>query len=104
IMTRFASGTPRPMAASLSTRLVLPLVVSAGLTASFSSPAADKTPAAAPRTAILTPAQLKECVTQKERLSAQTDDALKDKAAIEADKTEIARTGTSLSEELTTLD
>ena len=50
--------------------------------------------------AILTPAQLRECVTQKERLHAQTDDALKDKAAIEADKAEIARIGTSLDEEL----
>ena len=45
-----------------------------------------------------------ECVNQKERLHAQTDDALKDKAAIEADKAEIARLGTSLAEERATVD
>ena len=56
------------------------------------------------RRPILTPAQLQQCVNQKERLQAQTDDALKDKAAIEADKAEIERSGTSLAEELTTLD
>jgi hypothetical protein len=60
-------------------------------------------PAAKPD-AILTPAQLQECVNQKERLQAQTDDALKDKAAIEADKAEIARIGTSLAEERATVD
>jgi hypothetical protein len=97
------------MAASLISRLVLPLVVLAGLTAAFASSAADKAPARAasapaPRTPILTPAQLKECVTHKERLHAQTDDALKDKAAIEADKAEIARLNASLVEERETID
>ena len=94
------------MAALLSSRSAFALVAIGALTASFVSPAADKAPAAAtaPRTAILTPAQLKECVTQKERLHAQTDDALKDKAAIEADKAEIARLNTSLAEERDTVD
>ncbi|MEP7300495.1 MAG: hypothetical protein ABI699_03130 [Caldimonas sp.] len=53
---------------------------------------------------VLTPAQLKDCLAQKERLRTQTDDALKDKASIEADQTEIARIGATLAEQLPTLD
>ena len=59
---------------------------------------------AAPKTPLLSPAQLQACVNHRERLHAQTDDALKDKATIEAEKAEIARMGTSLADELTTLD
>ncbi len=100
------------MLAMLSLRLALPLVALAGSTASFVALAAEKAPArapaaasaAAPRSPILTPAQLQECVNQKERLHAQTDDALKDKATIEADKAEILRLGTSLAEERETVD
>jgi len=88
---------------------LLPLVLIAGLAALPSAEAADKPaakPAAAagPKTPLLTPAQLQACVNHRERLHAQTDDALKDKATIEAEKAEIARTGTSLADELTTLD
>jgi hypothetical protein len=48
------------------------------------------------------PAQ--ECVNHRDRLHAQTDDALKDKAQIEADKAEIGRLNTSLAEEVATID
>jgi len=101
------------MAAPLSSRHVLPLLLLAGLAASEAPRAAEKAPARAPGAAapkvtstssILTPAQLRECVGQKERLHAQTDDALKDKAAIETERAEIARTGTSLGDEQATLD
>ena len=108
-MTGFAFRTPRLMVASIPFRAVsLSLSLLAGLAAIPMVQAAEKAPAraapAAKPDAILTPAQLQECVNRKERLQAQTDDALKDKAAIEADKAEIARSGTSLAEELTTLD
>jgi hypothetical protein len=110
-MTGFAFCTPRLMVASTAFHsLPLSLVLLAGLAALPAAHAAEKAPAraasvpAAKPGALLTPAQLQECVNRKERLQAQTDDALKDKAAIEADKAEIARSGTSLAEELTALD
>jgi hypothetical protein len=53
---------------------------------------------------ILTPAQLRDCVTQKERLQKNTDAALKVKGEIAAEKAEIDRSGTALAEEATTLD
>jgi hypothetical protein len=110
-MIGFAFHAPHPMAASMPPRSVcLSFVLFAGLAAGPAAQAADKAPAraasapAAKPDALLSPAQLQECVNQKERLKAQTDDALKDKAAIDADRDEIARSGTSLAEERTTLD
>jgi len=110
-MRGFASRTPRPMVAPVFfLRRAACLGVLAVLALGTSAYAADKAapkpaPAAAPaKSPILTPAQLQECVNQRERLHAQTDDALKDKAQIEADKAEIGRLGTSLSEELAALD
>lgn len=69
--------------------------------------AADKKsapPSPAPKTAILTPAQLRDCLTQKEKLAKDTDAAVKAKAAVAADKAEIDSTGTALEEQATTLD
>ena len=108
-MSGFASCTPNPMVAALRRRSLLPLILLAGLAALPAAEAADPPPAKsatapAAKTPILTPAQLQACVNHRERLHAQTDDALKDKAMIEAEKAEIARLGTSLAEELTTLD
>ena len=110
-MIGFAFHTPHLMAASMPSRSVcLSFVLFAGLAAGPAAQAADKAPARAASAppakpdALLSPAQLQECVNQKERLKAQTDDALKDKAAIDADRDEIARSGTSLAEERTTLD
>jgi hypothetical protein len=73
------------------------------LTASAAN-AADKSVKSSGTAPILTPAQLRECVAQKDKLHAQTDDALKDKASIEADKTEIERSASALGTEVTTLD
>jgi hypothetical protein len=68
--------------------------------------AADKPSTAAKSNpdAILTQAQLRECVAQKERLRADGDAAVKSKAAIDALKAEIASTGSALADEATTLD
>ncbi len=67
---------------------------------------ADKkaAPAAAPKAAILTPAQLRDCLAQKDKLAGDTDAAVKAKAAIAADKAEIDSTAKALEEEATTLD
>ena len=61
-------------------------------------------PAPLPKTAILTPEQLSQCVTQKEKLAKDTDDVVKAKAAITAAKAEIDSTGAALNEQATTLD
>ena len=112
-MTGFAYCAPLSMVASIPSRSVfrsLVLVLLAGPAALAAAHAAEKAPAgaasapAAKPNAILTPAQLQQCVNQKERLHAQTEDALKDKAAIEADKAEITRLGTSIAEERATVD
>ena len=108
-MRGFASCIPLLMVAAMRHHFLLTFVLVAGLAALPSAQAADK-PAAKPaaaapaKTPLLSPAQLQACVNQKERLQAQTDDALKDKATIEAEKAEIARMGSSLAEELPTLD
>ncbi len=83
--------------------LALALVFTAGATSAADKPSKG-TPAKPGSSTLLTPAQARDCLAQKDRLHAQIDDALKDKAAIEADKTEIARSGTALSEQLATLD
>jgi hypothetical protein len=111
-MSGFAFREPRVMAAPNTFRSLLALVVLCGTTAlpgTSIAQSAQKAPAkptasTGPKDSILTPAQLQECVRHKERLHAQTDDALKDKAQIEADKAEIARTNTSLAEEVATID
>ena len=68
--------------------------------------AADKarTPAGKSADAILTPAQLRECLAQLGKKDKATDAALKAKAEIAAEKAAIDRSGTALSEEATTLD
>ena len=68
--------------------------------------AADKkaAPPPGPKTAILTPEQLRDCLAQKEKLAKDTDAAVKSKNAVAADKAEIDRTGAALEAEATTLD
>jgi hypothetical protein len=88
-MTRPYAAAPFPLTVFLALLL---------MTAAAS--AADK-PA---KTPILTPKQLRDCVAQKDKLHAQTDDALKDKAAIEADKAEIESSASALGAEVSTLD
>ena len=80
-------------------------VVASGLLAVAS--AAEKKPAAAPaapKTARLTPEQLRDCENQKEKLAKDTDAVLKAKAALDAEKAEIDRSGKALAEQATTLD
>jgi hypothetical protein len=66
--------------------------------------AATPPPPATPKTPVLTPAQLRDCMTQKDKLAKDTEAALKAKAEMAAAKTEIDSTGTALAEQGTTLD
>ena len=84
-------------------RLSLPparLLIAALLFVAAAVHAADK-PAKAP---LLTPAQARECIAQRDKLRAQKDDVLKDKAPIDADKAAIERFGSELGTEVSTLD
>ena len=76
------------------------LAVAAVWLAAGAASAADK-PAKAP---LLTPAQARACIAQRDKLHAQKDDVLKDKAPIDADKAEIGRFGDALGSEVATLD
>ncbi|MEP6739290.1 MAG: hypothetical protein ABJA61_02860 [Caldimonas sp.] len=86
-----------------STLVVIVSLVLAG--AASVADAAKKAPAdKTPPGSLLTTAQLRDCVTQKDLLHKQTDAALKDKADIAADKAEIERSGTALNELTAALD
>ena len=66
--------------------------------------AADKSKPAARPDAVLTPAQLKDCLDKQQRRDRATDAALKSKADIAADKAVIDKSGSELSDAATTLD
>jgi len=69
--------------------------------------AADKVKAPPPAksaTPILTPAQLKECLAQRDRLKAQTDAVVKTKAEIAVAQADIDSSGAALASEAATLD
>jgi len=67
---------------------------------------ADKKAASppAPKTSLLTPEQLRDCLAQKDKLAKETDAAVKSKADVAALKAAIDSTGKALEEESTTLD
>jgi len=88
-MSESFSGTFRRIA------FLLGLWFAAGLAG-----AADK----AKPTPLLTPAQLRDCVSQKDKLHLQKDGVLKDKAALDADKADIHGAETALSKDVETLD
>jgi len=87
-----------------------PVAVAAVLLAALLAPTAhgaDKKaapPAPAPKTPVLTPEQLRDCMAQKEKLGKDTDAVVKAKAAVAVDKAEIDSTGAALNEQATTLD
>jgi hypothetical protein len=89
-----------------ASRVAVAAVLLAALLAPAARGADKKTPppAPAPKASILTPEQLRDCMTQKEKLGKDTDDVVKAKAAIAAAKAEIDSTGAALSEQATTLD
>lgn len=107
-MTRIDNTTPGFMvAASLSRVFPAALLVVCFLAADVAG-AAEKSKAAASapasRTRLLTQAELRDCSAQETRVLALTNEAQKEKAAIEAEKNEILRIGSRLDEEVATLD
>ncbi len=64
--------------------------------------AAARAPGA--KTSILTPEQLRDCLTRKEKLAKDTDAAVRAKAALAAEQGEIDRSGAALEEQAATLD
>ena len=92
-----------PRVAHASALVFLVTVSLAGVAvAADTAPKASADKAAPGR--VLTPAQLRDCVAQKERLHKLSDTALKDKADIAADKAEIDRGGVGLKEQAAVLD
>ena len=87
---------PTPLRAALAAAALCVLVAAAG--------AADKSKPAAKPDAIMTPAQLKDCLDKQQRRDRATDAALKTKAEIAAEKAAIDKSGTELSDAATTLD
>ena len=67
---------------------------------------ADKKAASAPaaKTPILTPAQLRDCLAQKDKLAKDTEAAVQSNAAVAAQKAEIDSSGKALDEAAATLD
>ena len=66
--------------------------------------AADKSKPAARPDAVLTPAQLKDCLDKQQRRDRATDAALKTKGEIAAEKAAIDKSGAELGDALATLD
>ena len=67
---------------------------------------ADKKAAAppAPKTPLLTQDQLRDCLAQKEKLTKETEAAVKSRGEVDAQKAEIDSSGKALENEATTLD
>lgn len=107
-MTGLVTGNLPAMAAVKNHRHRFPLFLIVCLLAIPAAHAADKASKAAsapaPRTRLLTPAELRECKTQEARVLTLTDEAKTEKAGIEGEKAEIGRLGTGLAEEVATLD
>jgi hypothetical protein len=85
----------------------LGLFVAASLGLARTVDAADKARAAsapASKTSILTQAQLRDCMAQKDSLGQKKDAAVKSKAGIDAAKAEIERNGAAITEAQAKLD
>jgi len=90
--------------AAAAAMLCVALLLGTGVARAATTSKKASADAKSAKTPLLTPAELRACLTQKEGLRAQTDDALKDKTAIDADKAEITRSGTELADQVATLD
>jgi hypothetical protein len=99
-LSRRAASSPFAVCAVLWAGVLL-----AGLASAADKPRPAASAAATKDTTpVLTQAQLRDCMTQKERLQQDTASALKTKVEVDAMKAEIDSTGDALSTEATTLD
>src|SRR5450631_1577750 len=87
--------------ASLAVATAATVLLAQGASAADKARAASAPPSKEP---ILTQAQLRECMSQKESLRQRSDSLLKTKADLDAAKAEIARTGAEIAEAQPTLD
>jgi len=90
---------PNVMLPTLRTALAVALCALAA-----AAVAADKSKPAARPDAVLTPAQLKDCLDKQQRRDRATDAALKTKGEIAAEKAAIDKSGAELGDALATLD
>ncbi|MEO7116973.1 MAG: hypothetical protein ABIZ18_14085 [Caldimonas sp.] len=101
IATLSRLSSPR---SSLLRLLVAAAAVLAAVPAAQGADKARAAPATKPKDAIMSQAQLRECVSKKEVLGQRNEGALKAKADIVAAKAEIDRTGAENAAAQTTLD
>jgi len=66
--------------------------------------AATPPPPATPKTPLLTPEQLRDCLAQKDKLARDTEAAVKSRNEVDAEKAEIDSSGKALQDEAATLD
>jgi hypothetical protein len=102
--TRHAMLPTPPFAASFLAALALAGAALLAAPAQAADKPSPTTPAKTNPDAVLTPAQLRDCVAQKDRLRADTDATVKSKAGIDAIKAAITSAGAALAEEAATLD
>jgi len=95
--TLFAGARRPVVTAFLFAALLLPTAHGADKKATEPAPPPPKTP-------LMTQAQLRDCLAQKDKLTKDTEAAVKSKAALAAQRAEIDSTGKALEEEAATLD
>ena len=89
------AGSRRPVVTAFVLAALLPMAHGADKKAATPTPA--KTP-------VMTQAQLRDCLAQKDKLTKDTEAAVKSKAAVAAQRAEIDSTGKALEDEAATLD
>ncbi len=103
----FTHMTPRTIASAPSV-VFLALVLASGGGAIAQEKTQPRAPArsaaAKPVTTVLTPAELRDCLNQRDRLHRQAETALAAKVQIAAEMTEIGRVDADLANEKTALD
>jgi len=95
--TLFAGARRPVVTAFLFAALLLPTAHGADKKATEPAPPPPKTP-------LMTQAQLRDCLAQKDKLTKDTEAAVKSKAALAAQRAEIDSTGKALEDEAATLD
>jgi len=94
--TSSSAGACRPLVIAFLLAALLPM-----------AHGADKKAAAAPppaKTPVMTQEQLRDCLARKDKLTKDTDAAVKSKAAVAAQRAEIDSSGKALEDEAATLD
>ena len=97
LRSRFLGPCRGVAAGFLLATLLAPAAQGADKTAASPPPAAAKAP-------LLTPEQLRDCLAQKEKLTKETEAAVKSRGEVDAQKAEIDSSGKALEREAASLD